>query len=279
MKKFLLMLPLLSLVLFIAGCTWTSQEDIAKINMLTWEIYKLNSMVNSLSQENKFLLDEIESLTVAQTKVVESEEIVISTGMIQVDSGDIILSWEVIVGYSADTYNILLKQKLVLERQNTILKQRAKKLKNKEETENQGQDKEKNNIITGAVSDTIWYIKSITKDSNGKYRMGIDYIQWLSQEECKKAWRREYDAAVPFCIINDNPIIMTLEIDEMVKIKMQTYCDEWTCRNQEILFTEFLSIFDSSTDRKTKRDHLTDVPYTIVLENDVVVEITEQYIP
>ncbi|HBU07220.1 MAG TPA: hypothetical protein DEB09_04010 [Candidatus Magasanikbacteria bacterium] len=115
------------------------------------------------------------------------------------------------------------------------------------------------------------YIKYIYEKDKKNY-LSIDYIQWLNKSECMA---KNIEAPGGFCILNQTKDIRTFEISKNVEIRMQTLSHtvdgnyNW---NEEINYQKFKNIFTSSSSQKN-------IPYNIGIENNKVVEITEQYVP
>lgn len=125
--------------------------------------------------------------------------------------------------------------------------------------------------LISTTEKAIGYIKNIY-EKNGKNYLDINYIQWLNSEECKS---KNIFAPNGFCILDQNTEIRTFEISNDVEIFMQTLshaADGNYNLNEKINYKKFKNIFTTSQNQ-------TNVPYNIELKNNIIIKITEQYIP
>jgi len=124
------------------------------------------------------------------------------------------------------------------------------------------------------------YIKSVYLFNKTTPYLEIDYAQMLYGEEAQKAAAAEghemYD--MDFYISNVNPKMRTFEISADAKFIMQTWkmASEGKVEDTVIDFNDFLNVFNSDS-QNAKR--MAASPYWIVLENNKVVKITEQFLP
>jgi hypothetical protein len=125
-----------------------------------------------------------------------------------------------------------------------------------------------------------WYIKQVYTDQLGNYKLEIDYIQRLSQNDCKAWGYAEYDPAVPFCIINQNPKLRTFTISPEATIKMQTYShlpdgdfNMW----QHISYLSFSNLFGTKVPQN--QSHFKNLLYHVTITNWIIDDIEEQYLP
>lgn len=153
----------------------------------------------------------------------------------------------------------------------------------------------------------IGYITAF-HENGGKTSLDIDYIQWFTGEEAKKAEFedgkspcKELQECAPngFYILNTNDKIRNYDVSPNVEITMQTFShaeDGNFNYNQKITFDEFKKLFAEdeksslSEPYKTPTDspYRSIIPFWIEIEGGMealdgqggeVVKITEQYIP
>jgi len=72
--------------------------------------------------------------------------------------------------------------------------------------------------LVGGIEKQIGFVKNIYQ-KDGKYYLDIDYIQWLSNFPVQNCSNIGLSAPNGYCIINDNPLIRTLEIDSSASVK------------------------------------------------------------
>ena len=122
----------------------------------------------------------------------------------------------------------------------------------------------------------IGYIKSISS-SNGNYSLKIDYIQ---MNDCTPAPGAPESCNNGFEIINNNPLIRTFIISSSLSsgtpIKMQTY---WQNGQQisNISLATLKGLINSSVSDLAYWKTI--IPFWITLDNGVVADISEQYLP
>jgi len=144
----------------------------------------------------------------------------------------------------------------------------------------------------------IGYIKSVSS-SDGNYSLKIDYIQWVSP--CVANSETSY-CMNGYEIVNTNPLIRTFPISNNATIKMQTFSHNASGNfnsNQVVSLPLFEGIINGTvipnyldpsqnpgaglnpytpiynTGSTTNKG----IPFWITLNNGVITDITEQYIP
>lgn len=134
----------------------------------------------------------------------------------------------------------------------------------------------------------IGYIKTVYYNPNGgNSSLTIDYIQWISP--CVANSQTSY-CMNGFDIVNDNPLLRTFPISNNVVIKMQTYSHDPTTGNfnwnQIVSLSQFTDIIDGTESKDNSNNPYSygsttkrGIPFWITLNNGVITEITEQYIP
>ena len=138
-------------------------------------------------------------------------------------------------------------------------------------------------VVKTKIEKALGYITAVY-DKNGKRYLDIDYIQWLTGDDAKKAMvedglcENEADCVVTndYHIKNQNPKIRTFEISPQAKIYTQTLDLETTGINwdQEITYDRFKGLFEADVIERQKY-----LPYHISIGDGIVYEVTEQYIP
>jgi len=133
------------------------------------------------------------------------------------------------------------------------------------------------------IEKALGYITKVY-DKDGKRYLDIDYIQWLAGEEAKQAMvedglcENEANCIVTndYHIKNQNPKIRTFEISTEAKIYAQTLDLETVGINwdQEITYERFKGLFAADVVERQQY-----IPYHISIGDEVIYEITEQYIP
>jgi hypothetical protein len=141
----------------------------------------------------------------------------------------------------------------------------------------------------------IGYIKNVSSTKNNFY-LDIDYVQWISpctSEKCPNG----------YVIKNDNPLIRTFPISKNVIIKMQTFSHQTSGvdkgnfnYNEIVSLDKFKGIINGTVIPPSYLDmgpsanpytgwyntgSTTQIgaPFWITLNNGIITEITEQYIP
>lgn len=124
------------------------------------------------------------------------------------------------------------------------------------------------------------YIKAVYLFNKKTLYLEIDYANMLTGEEAQKVATQEGQKQLDadYYISNVNPKVRTFEIGEGAKFIMQTWqmSSEGKIGNKEINFNDFMNIFNSG-DENSKR--MAASPYWIILKDNKVVKITEQYLP
>lgn len=108
-------------------------------------------------------------------------------------------------------------------------------------------------------------------DNNGKKYLDIDYIQWLTEEDCK-AKNIECNPN-GYLVLNENTQIRTFEISNDVEIIADIYSNMETY-GVKMSYETFKSIFAVNSNSYSK-----DSIYWITTENNIVTSIKEQYQP
>lgn len=148
-------------------------------------------------------------------------------------------------------------------------------------------DNSEESVITkNDVTNQLVYIKSIYV-KNGKYYMDVDYTQWMvcdggTMVGCENGYE----------IINENPLIRTFQVLDNVTVKMQTFSHQtagidkgnfnW---NEVISLSKFKGIIDGTikpSDYEGSLPYVSwfkELPYRITVKNNLIAEISEQYIP
>jgi hypothetical protein len=127
------------------------------------------------------------------------------------------------------------------------------------------------------------YVKKVHM-SGGKNYLDIDYIQWFMGDAAEKAMREdgecpktgECEVLDDYYIRNANPLVRTFEISPDAVITMQTYNMEATgqIQSQVISINQFSQIWNTAA-----KPGLKSVPYIVEIENKIITNITEQYVP
>ncbi|KIL34708.1 hypothetical protein SD71_16675 [Cohnella kolymensis] len=122
--------------------------------------------------------------------------------------------------------------------------------------------------------------------ADGKTYIAADFIEWYEGEEADRVFReREQDPEMTeapdgYYIVNDVSELQTFELSPDAEVFMQLYnrngnIDEadpvW---NEKIDVTKFVSLFGPNEEMNMK-----DFPYHLVIENNKIVKITQQFIP
>jgi len=135
------------------------------------------------------------------------------------------------------------------------------------------------------VEKQIGYIKNVY-EKDGKRYLDIDYVQYLSGEEAIKAMKEDGKCpadiypdptqCIPngYYIRNQNPKIRTFEISKDAEISRTTAFEYSSSGIKIINYNEFKNLF-AARDSYFKST----IPFHIEILNDVVVKITEQFIP
>jgi len=142
----------------------------------------------------------------------------------------------------------------------------------------------------------IGYIKSVS-DVNGNYSLKIDYIQWIIP--CVANAQTSY-CMNGYEVVNSNPLIRTFSISNNAVIKMQTWSHDVNGNfnsNEIVSLSQFKGVINSTlippsytnmtqynpspyTGRyNTGTTTVRGIPFWITLNNGIITEITEQYIP
>lgn len=121
---------------------------------------------------------------------------------------------------------------------------------------------------------------------NGNTYIDADFIEWYEGEEANRVFReREQDPEMTeapdgYYIVNDVSELQTFELSPDAEVIMQLYnrtgnVDEaepvW---NEKITVSKFISLFSPNEEMNMK-----DFPYHLVIENQKIVKITQQFIP
>jgi len=105
--------------------------------------------------------------------------------------------------------------------------------------------------------------------SNGKKYINIDYIQWLSRDQCLG---KGLEAPDGYCLVNDNPLVRTFEVSNSAKISLSPNIDN-NYKGNVISFDILKKNIESSPDYEFIN------LYNIKISNNIVTEITEPYRP
>ncbi len=124
------------------------------------------------------------------------------------------------------------------------------------------------------------YIEAVYIFNHVSY-LQINYARMLYGEEAAKVAKaeenvKEYD--MDYYISDKNPKIRTFEIADKSVITMQTsqMSSEGKIAPKKFSFNDFMNIFNSDDDNSKR---MAASPYWIVLKNNKVVKIDEQYLP
>jgi len=124
------------------------------------------------------------------------------------------------------------------------------------------------------------YIKAVYLFNKKTPYLEIDYAQMLYGEEAQKVAAQESveQLDTDYYISNVNSKIRTFEIANSAKFIMQTWqmASEGKIGDKEINFNDFMNIFNSDSENAKR---MAASPYWIVLKNNKVVKVTEQYLP
>lgn len=169
-------------------------------------------------------------------------------------------------------------QKKIGDLQEQIAQLQSKQAKTTETLVDQPQPE-----IIVADEKALGYITKVY-DKDGKRYLDIDYIQWLTGEDAKKAMVEDgLCESVSNCIVtndyhikNQNPKIRTFEISLKARIYVQTLDIETQGINwdQEITYDRLKGLFATEVIERQQY-----IPYHISVKDNVVIEIAEQYIP
>ncbi|NMO97803.1 hypothetical protein [Paenibacillus lemnae] len=121
---------------------------------------------------------------------------------------------------------------------------------------------------------------------NGEMKLVVDPIQWYEGEEAHEIFRKlegdpeMMEAPDGYYIVNDEEEAIELTVKNNAQVLLQLYDhtglweDAQIIWNQEVTLNKFNSIF--------KNDNLIDMkwfPYHVTVEDGVVTQIIQQYIP
>jgi len=139
------------------------------------------------------------------------------------------------------------------------------------------------NVERPVDNEALAYVKRVYEQFGQSY-IELDYINWLTGDEAKKAALadgecRVLSACAPngFYIQNKDSKIETLPLNDNVEILMQTYGhnpDGSYVVNQKINYDEFAKIFAADSDSPLKVS-----PYHVNILNGEITKITEKYVP
>lgn len=119
--------------------------------------------------------------------------------------------------------------------------------------------KESGNDVNGQH---LGYIKTISNTS-----LSIDYIQWLSCDDCGNGFR----------IVNDNPQIRTFKIAPTPHVEWIGFGDQ-AIETKDISLTTFVKTFNGEPAPYSLYDNGSHL-YWITIKNGLVVGISQQYLP
>ncbi len=126
------------------------------------------------------------------------------------------------------------------------------------------------------------YIKSFGK-TNGYDNMVIDYAQFLTGAKADAAAVKDGVIAVgehvdnDYYISNKNTRLRTHDIDPDAPVHMKTYSSSGGIKPTTITMKQFMKIWDSINPHDKVLAN--DIGYWVVLEDEVVKSVTEQYVP
>jgi len=178
--------------------------------------------------------------------------------------------------------NTIERTRTELQKEVSDLKKQVAQLQSKqaETTETSAEPAQK---VIVADEKALRYITKVY-DKDDKHYLDIDYIQWLTGEDAKKAMVEDgLCESVADCIVtndyhikNQNPKIRTFEISTDAKFYMQTLDIETAGINwdQEITYDRFKGLFTAEVIEWQQY-----IPYHISIKDGVVIEVAEQYIP
>lgn len=110
---------------------------------------------------------------------------------------------------------------------------------------------------------------------NGKHFLDIDYIQWLTEKDCKeKNLECNYNG---YLILNQNTKIRTFEISQNVAITGDIYNnlnDQGNVDGVSLSYEDFKKIFAVNSSSESKNSM-----YWITVDKNIVTNIKEQYQP
>ncbi len=126
------------------------------------------------------------------------------------------------------------------------------------------------------------YIKSFGK-TNGYDNMVIDYAQFLAGAKADAAAVKDGVIAAgehvdnDYYISNKNTRLRTHDIDPDAPVHMKTYSSSGDIKPTTITMKQFMKIWDSINPHDKVLAN--DIGYWVVLEDEVVKSVTEQYVP
>ena len=135
--------------------------------------------------------------------------------------------------------------------------------------------------------DTVTAYITMLEHAEGHLIIEADAIQWYEGEAASKVFlEREQDTGDldgppdGYYIINDNEELATYEVSDNVEVLMQIYDRDGTYEGMDIIWNESISLnkFQSAFENDEFMD-LSQFPYHLTIEDDVVVRIVQQYVP
>lgn len=132
----------------------------------------------------------------------------------------------------------------------------------------------------------VAYVEQIYQE-NGRSFLNADFIEWYEGEEANRVFlEREQDSGMTesptgYYIVNDDPKVQKLEIAADAKVLMQIYNRTGKIEEADIVWNEQISIekFIALFQEDADLNMLKSFPYHLTIENDTIVQITQQYIP
>jgi len=254
--------------IFLAWCSLTSTDNSNlqstelenQISSMNEQILQLNEQINSLNSQ-------IDELTTENEELKQNSEENIDDG------------------YEVNQVNTKDVEQLEaeLEKYKTALIQ--EKLKNS--STNTQTTVSNTTTNTTQTTKEIWYIKKIYTDSNWNRKLEIDYVQKLAGKECDKFKPELKPVDIPwiFCLVNENSKLRTFTVSKNIEIVMQTLSHDidWSFKMWEKISFDFFK--QKFNDTKQYEEHpynysnyLKAIPYWVVIENNIITKIEEQYI-
>ncbi len=131
----------------------------------------------------------------------------------------------------------------------------------------------------------VAYVGSIYQEDGNSYA-DADFIDWYEGEEANRIFReREADSGMDeapdgYYIVNDDTTSVKLKLAPDAQVVMQIYdrtgdiAEADTVWNERISLDKFLALLEDDSVM-----NLRDYPYHLLIENGVIVKITQQFIP
>jgi len=116
----------------------------------------------------------------------------------------------------------------------------------------------------------LWKISQVYTDENWNKKIKITYGGQLTD------WATCGTPESPICLVNENPKTGTFTVSDNVQIN--TYTIKGYVEENKISFTNFEQKF-KNTNNNDEYSYFKLTPFRITIENGIVVEIAEQYMP